>query len=243
MNSCLWTDTTKEFVQKLELKPGQKVLDVGCGIGGGDFYMAENFNVDVVGIDLSINMVSFALERAIGLNCSVEFEVADCTKKTYPENSFDVIYSRDTILHIQVRRLFFLLFYFILFLEGGSCSLNSYKRCLFILLFILFLIFNGQCGSIIYTVWNLNVCWLIFRTNLHYSDPSTSGWSLEVKFLSVITARMLELHLWNLLNILSKEDMISMMLNHMARYVAFKICLISRLARIFSWPFLFISLT
>ena len=105
-------------MQKLELKPGQKVLDVGCGIGGGDFYMAENFNVDVVGIDLSINMVSFALERAIGLNCSVEFEVADCTKKTYTENSFDVIYSRDTILHIQVRRLFFLLFLFLFFWRG-----------------------------------------------------------------------------------------------------------------------------
>lgn len=88
---------------KLDLKPGQKVLDVGCGIGGGDFYMADKFDVHVVGIDLSINMVSFALERAIGLKCSVEFEVADCTKKTYPENSFDVIYSRDTILHIQVR--------------------------------------------------------------------------------------------------------------------------------------------
>lgn len=77
-------------------------------------------------------------------------------------------------------------------------------------------------NNYIHTVWNLNVCWLIFRTNLHYSDPSTSGWSLEVKFLSVITARILELHLWNLLNILSKEDMISMMLNHMARYAAFK---------------------
>lgn len=98
--------------------------------------MAENFNVDVVGIDLSINMVSFALERAIGLNCSVEFEVADCTKKTYPENSFDVIYSRDTILHIQVRRLFFLIYLFIfIFLEGGSCYLNSFKHCLFIYLY------------------------------------------------------------------------------------------------------------
>ena len=65
--------------------------------------MAEKYDVHVVGIDLSINMVSLALERAIGLRCSVEFEVADCTKKTYPDGSFDVIYSRDTILHIQVE--------------------------------------------------------------------------------------------------------------------------------------------
>ncbi|MCL7036596.1 hypothetical protein MKW94_016084, partial [Papaver nudicaule] len=65
------------------------------------FYLAENFAAEVFGIDLSINMVSIALERAIGRKCSVEFEVADCTKKPYPDETFDVIYSRDTILHIQ----------------------------------------------------------------------------------------------------------------------------------------------
>lgn len=64
--------------------------------------MVENFGAEVYGIDLSINMISLAVERAIGRRCSVEFEVADCTKKTYPDNTFDVIYSRDTILHIQV---------------------------------------------------------------------------------------------------------------------------------------------
>lgn len=107
------TETTKEFVAKLDLKAGQRVLDVGCGIGGGDFYMAENFDVEVVGIDLSINMISLALERAIGLKCAVEFEVADCTKKVYPDNTFDVIYSRDTILHIQVNFMTYQsLFYF-----------------------------------------------------------------------------------------------------------------------------------
>ncbi|KAG6499956.1 hypothetical protein ZIOFF_039770 [Zingiber officinale] len=120
-------ETTKEFVAKLELKPGQKVLDVGCGIGGGDFYMAENFKVDVVGIDLSINMISLALERAIGLKCSVEFEVADCTKKTYPDNTFDVIYSRDTILHIQDKPSLFKSFFKWL-KPGGKVLISDYCK-------------------------------------------------------------------------------------------------------------------
>uniref|UniRef100_A0A5B6Z0V9 phosphoethanolamine N-methyltransferase n=1 Tax=Davidia involucrata TaxID=16924 RepID=A0A5B6Z0V9_DAVIN len=120
-------DTTKEFVAKLDLKPGQKVLDVGCGIGGGDFYMAENFDVEVVGIDLSINMVSFALDSAIGLKCSVEFEVADCTKKTYPDNTFDVIYSRDTILHIQDKPALFRSFYKWL-KPGGKVLISDYCK-------------------------------------------------------------------------------------------------------------------
>ncbi|CAL9146762.1 phosphoethanolamine N-methyltransferase [Musa acuminata AAA Group] len=120
-------ETTKEFVAKLELKPGQKVLDVGCGIGGGDFYMAENFDVDVVGIDLSINMVSFALERAIGRKCAVEFEVVDCTKKTYPENTFDVIYSRDTILHIQDKPTLFRSFFKWL-KPGGKLLISDYCK-------------------------------------------------------------------------------------------------------------------
>ncbi|CAM8914821.1 unnamed protein product [Rhodiola kirilowii] len=120
-------DTTKEFVAKLELKPGQKVLDVGCGIGGGDFYMAENFDVEVVGIDLSVNMVSLALERAIGLKCSVEFEVADCTKKEYPDHTFVVIYSRDTILHIQDKPALFRSFFKWL-KPGGKVLISDYCK-------------------------------------------------------------------------------------------------------------------
>ncbi|XVF32037.1 hypothetical protein REPUB_Repub17cG0047100 [Reevesia pubescens] len=120
-------ETTKDFVGKLDLKPGQKVLDVGCGIGGGDFYMAEKFDVHVVGINLSINMISFALERAIGLNCSVEFEVADCTKKTYSDNTFDVIYSHDTILHIQDKPALFRSFFKWL-KPGGKVLISDYCR-------------------------------------------------------------------------------------------------------------------
>ncbi|KAF9609438.1 hypothetical protein IFM89_016238 [Coptis chinensis] len=38
-------ETTKEFIAKLDLKTGQKVLGGGCGIGGRDFYMPDNFGV------------------------------------------------------------------------------------------------------------------------------------------------------------------------------------------------------
>ncbi len=48
------------IVIKVILQPGQKVLDVGCGIGGSAFFMAKNFGVDVYGMDLSTNMIEIA---------------------------------------------------------------------------------------------------------------------------------------------------------------------------------------
>ncbi|XP_028271801.1 phosphoethanolamine methyltransferase [Parambassis ranga] len=119
-------DTTKEFVGLLNLKPGQKVLDVGCGIGGGDFYMAKTFGVDVLGLDLSENMVDLAMERAISEKLpSVQFEVADATKRTFPEGSFDVIYSRDTILHINDKLALFKRFHSWL-KPGGQLLISDY---------------------------------------------------------------------------------------------------------------------
>lgn len=54
----------QEFVGLLGLEAGERVLDVGCGIGGGDFYIASTCQAYVHGIDLSVNMVLLALERA-----------------------------------------------------------------------------------------------------------------------------------------------------------------------------------
>ncbi|XP_041652993.1 phosphoethanolamine methyltransferase isoform X2 [Cheilinus undulatus] len=118
--------TTKEFLDMLNLKPGQKVLDVGCGIGGGDFYMAKTFGVEVLGLDLSDNMVDIALERAVTEKLpSVQFEVADATKRTFPEGSFDVVYSRDTILHIDDKLALFKRFHSWL-KPGGQLLISDY---------------------------------------------------------------------------------------------------------------------
>ncbi|RHY81399.1 hypothetical protein DYB37_003339 [Aphanomyces astaci] len=121
-------ETTTEFVAKLGLKAGERVLDVGCGIGGGDFYMAKTFGVSVVGIDLSTNMVHRALEQSVAdPTVDAEFEVCDATTKEYPAGSFDVIYSRDTILHIQDKLGLFEKFYRWL-KPGGRVLISDYCR-------------------------------------------------------------------------------------------------------------------
>mmetsp|Transcript_16946 Transcript_16946/g.42532 ORF Transcript_16946/g.42532 Transcript_16946/m.42532 type:complete len:492 (-) Transcript_16946:154-1629(-) len=121
-------DTTQEFISQLDLKPGQRVLDIGCGIGGGDFLMADKYGCKVHGMDLSVNMISIALERASGRkNALVTFEIADCTTRDYGEESFDVVYSRDTILHVQDKPALFKLF--LKFLKpGGKLMISDYCR-------------------------------------------------------------------------------------------------------------------
>jgi len=101
--------TTEEFCATLNLKSGQSVLDVGCGIGGSAFYMAKHFGVSVHGVDLSSNMITIALERQTNFlsENKVSFEISDITQQEYEENSFNLIYSRDTILHIKNKELLF----------------------------------------------------------------------------------------------------------------------------------------
>ena len=104
-------ETTTELVGSLALQPGERVLDVGCGIGGGWQQNAYNYQVRVVGIDLSVNMINLALDLRVRVAknqdmekrklCDVAFEVADILTRDFEDASFDVIYSRDALLHID----------------------------------------------------------------------------------------------------------------------------------------------
>jgi len=100
--------TAQEFTALLALQAGMQVLDVGCGIGGGAFYMAEHDQVQVLGIDLSSNMLEIARERcrAAGLTDQVSFVHGDILEFS-GTGSYDRIYSRDVFLHIHDKvRLF-----------------------------------------------------------------------------------------------------------------------------------------
>jgi cyclopropane-fatty-acyl-phospholipid synthase len=60
--------------RKLVLKPGMRVLDIGCGWGGMAQFAAENYGVEVVGITVSQEQVAVAKERCAGLPVDIRLQ-------------------------------------------------------------------------------------------------------------------------------------------------------------------------
>ncbi|CAB1221615.1 cyclopropane fatty acyl phospholipid synthase [Acinetobacter bouvetii] len=57
--------------RKLDLKPGMKVLDIGCGWGGLAEYAAKNYQVSVTGITISKEQQKLAMERCQSLDVNI----------------------------------------------------------------------------------------------------------------------------------------------------------------------------
>lgn len=60
--------------RKLQLAPGMRVLDIGCGWGGMAQFAAENYGVEVVGITVSQEQVHLARERCAGLPVDIRLQ-------------------------------------------------------------------------------------------------------------------------------------------------------------------------
>ena len=118
---------------KSYLSPENHVLDIGCGIGGSAFHMAQNYKVNVHGIDLSKNMIKMARESAAQMEfpdeATVTFEIADATVTDFPEHTFDLIYSRDAILHIYDKLSLFKVESGILFFHALLCVCVLFALC------------------------------------------------------------------------------------------------------------------
>jgi cyclopropane-fatty-acyl-phospholipid synthase len=86
---------------KLSLKPGQKILDIGCGWGGLAMYLATVAGVEVTGVTLSKEQHALAVERvkAAGLENRVHIKLQDYRHVT---DKFDRIVSVGMFEHVGV---------------------------------------------------------------------------------------------------------------------------------------------
>lgn len=83
------------------LKPGMKVLDVGCGPGTITLGVAEAVSPgEVVGIDPSPGYINSAREWAAQVEHpeNITFQVGDSHRLDFPDETFDIVYSH-TVLH------------------------------------------------------------------------------------------------------------------------------------------------
>lgn len=64
----------KLICEKLKLKPGQKLLDIGCGWGGLAYFAAKNYGVKVVGVTLSKAQEKLAKKRCEGMAVDIRFQ-------------------------------------------------------------------------------------------------------------------------------------------------------------------------
>ena len=80
----------EEFVARLGLKPGMRVLDVACGTGNLAIPAAKA-GADVSGIDIAPNLIEQAIARAEAGGVKAVFEVGDAEALTYEDDSFDIV--------------------------------------------------------------------------------------------------------------------------------------------------------
>jgi len=73
------TNKYRRLAEAINLQPGQKVLEIGCGWGGFAEYAAKHYDAKVVGLTISTEQRDFALKRmqAAGLNEKVEIRFQD----------------------------------------------------------------------------------------------------------------------------------------------------------------------
>ena len=67
-------DKLELICRKLDLKPGLRVLDIGCGWGGFASYAARNHGVHVTGITVSKEQMAYAREACQGLEVQIEMK-------------------------------------------------------------------------------------------------------------------------------------------------------------------------
>lgn len=80
----------EEFVARLDLKPGIRVLDVASGTGNLAIPAAKA-GAEVTGVDIAPNLIDQAIERAAAEGIQAKFEVGDAEGLPYDNNSFDIV--------------------------------------------------------------------------------------------------------------------------------------------------------
>lgn len=107
----------------------QRVLDIGCGLGGIDVLLAREYGATVVGIDVEADLVRRAREHAAeqALADRVGFVHVVPGPLPFDDADFDVVFSKDSWIHVEDKRGLFAEAYRVL-RPGGRLLAGDWMR-------------------------------------------------------------------------------------------------------------------
>ncbi len=82
---------------------GRDVLDIGCGLGAIDILLLQSYSAgSVIGIDVEAPLIAHARQRALqaGVSDAAQFQLVQPGPLSFADMSFDVVFSKDAIIHI-----------------------------------------------------------------------------------------------------------------------------------------------
>jgi SAM-dependent methyltransferase len=96
---------TVRLAQLLNLAGNEKVLDVGCGIGGPSRFLAKQYGCRVTGLDLTPEFCRVAemLARRTGLSGAVTYRQGNALNMPFEDEAFDVVWSQNVSMNIANR--------------------------------------------------------------------------------------------------------------------------------------------
>lgn len=123
---ALW-NMNYQIAKHAQIKKSDKVLDAGCGVGGTSFFLANNIGCSVEGISLSKAHIHRALtyKKDNDPNDLVRFSCQNFCNTTFPDNSFDVIFGIESVVHAENKKAFLQEAYRLL-KPGGRLLLSDY---------------------------------------------------------------------------------------------------------------------
>ena len=88
---------------------GKKILDVGCGLGGPLRYLAEKHRVDIIGVDIEPDVIFEAQQIHFEkpLKGTLSFQVIENGNYPFANEFFDIIFGKESWLHIENKPIFF----------------------------------------------------------------------------------------------------------------------------------------
>lgn len=96
-------NATRELIDCLGITKQSHVVDIACGKGSSAIYLAENYGCNVIGIDISPDLVQQGQEAATrkNLGAKVTFQVGNAMELPFSDNSFDAALSQAMLVLVE----------------------------------------------------------------------------------------------------------------------------------------------